>query len=188
MKAILWDVKDNLLKHNCASKIIQKTKWHRRWHFHSMKSTNCLKLKRAHRKSWARCDSDVSTQKVMCTMWFRREEQWRLHVHMWTLKYYRVHVWPGFFPYTRFKALLHSCDFKFQSHVANVYLQCYSRFLSHTFWLCVCVCLNKILGADTQLRKARKQTCKDTQWNVRGLAGMFTIKNKLYHIMTGKVN
>lgn len=60
------------------------------------------------------------------------------------------------------------------------------------FWAinfaCVYVCLNKILGADTQLRKARKQTCKDMQWNVRGLAGMFTIKNKLYHIMTGKVN
>lgn len=51
-----------------------------------------------------------------------------------------------------------------------------------------CVCLNKILGADTQLRKARKQTCKDKQRNVRGLAEMFTIKNKLYHIMTGKVN
>lgn len=132
--------------------------------------------------------AEARTQKALCTVWFLREDQWRLRVHMWTLKCCRDQVWPCSFPYGRFRTVLHSCDSKFQPHVANVYLQCYSRFLSHAFWLCVCVCLNEILGADTQLRKARKQTCKDTQWNVRGLAGMFTIKNKLYHIMTGKVN
>lgn len=187
MKAILWDVKYNLLNHNGTSKIIQKTKCHLLCHFHSMRA-QMLK-------------AEACTQKVMRTMWFLREHT-ESHVHdvvpMWTSveascahadpEMLRDQVWPGSFPYTRFRAVLHSCDFKFQSHVANVYLQCYSGFLSHTFWLCVCVRLNKILGADTQLRKARKQTCKDTQWNVRGLAGMFTIKNKLYHIMTGKVN
>lgn len=48
--------------------------------------------------------------------------------------------------------------------------------------------MNVILGVDTQLRKLRKQICKDMQWNVSGLAGTLTIRNKLEHIMAGKVN
>lgn len=48
--------------------------------------------------------------------------------------------------------------------------------------------MNVILGVDTQLRKARKQICKDTQWNVQGLAGRLNVRNKLQHIMAGKDN
>lgn len=48
--------------------------------------------------------------------------------------------------------------------------------------------MDVILGADTQLRKVRKQICNNMQWNVRGLAGRLTIRNKLQHIMAGKAN
>lgn len=167
----VWSLKPQLY----FKKKNQKTKHHLLCHFHSMKSTSCLKLKHAHRKLCARCGSYMKTSggfACTCGPWNAAKIRFGLVLS----------------PYGRFRAVLHSCDSKFQPPVANVYLQCYSRFLSHAFWLWVCVCLNEILGADTQLRKARKQTCKDTQWNVRGLAGMFTIKNKLYHIMTGKVN
>lgn len=44
-----------------------------------------------------------------------------------------------------------------------------------------------ILGVDTQLKKVRKQICKDMQGNVHGLAGRLTIRNKLQHVMAGKV-
>lgn len=69
----------------------------------------------------------------------------------------------------------------------------WSKFLNHTFRLCVCVSWNKTpcecySNSTDLLRKVRKQICKNTQWNVRGLAGRLTIKNKLHHIMAGKVN
>lgn len=41
--------------------------------------------------------------------------------------------------------------------------------------------MNIIVEVDPQLRKERKQICKDMQWNVHGLAGRLTIRYKAHN-------